>query len=541
VTPLLLAWALLFGGLPSFPAARGATAAPLIYTLRVPAPESHRAEVEVLVPTEGRATVELMMATWSPGYYRVADHARQVQSFSAQTEDGRPLALVQPAPNRWRIETGGARSVRVSYTLLCEGNTVVDNTVLPEYGLFNGPATFVTLAEKGPRPAEIRLELPAAWPASASSLDPAPGGLPNRYLAPNFDVLADSPLAAGTLRIHELKVGGSLHQLVDFGHESLLGGWDGAAALRKLRPIVEEHRRFMGRLPFHKYAFLNLFRNGRGGLEHLNSTLLTSTDGKPPSLRWLHYVSHEYFHAFNVKRLRPVELGPFDYERPPSTTSLWFSEGVTSYFAELAVVRAGVSTPEEFLRSLSNPIRALQTAPGRRIQTLNASSLEVWTNSTSGIGVDAAHLVSYYDKGHVLGFLLEARIQRATGGSKTFGDAFLLAYRRYSGAKGFTAAELEATISEVAGTDLRAFFHHALETTEELDYGEALDWFGLRFAVTHQAGSGKTGGAPPASGAAQGAGKAASLEPWTLEVRPDATAQQRRRLERWLRRSVPSP
>jgi predicted metalloprotease with PDZ domain len=152
--------------------------------------------------------------------------------------------------------------------------------------------------------------------------------------------------------------------------------------------------------------------------------------------------------------------------------------------------------------------------------------------------------VSYYDKGHILGFLLEARIQRATNGAKNFGDAFLLAYRRYSGAKGFTADQLEATISEVAGTDLRAFFHRALETTEELDYGEALDWFGLRFTATPEPASTTNGGASPSAGKVPGAGDATApktLEPWTLEVRPDATPQQRQRLERWLRRSVPRP
>ena len=218
---------------------------------------------------------------------------------------------------------------------------------------------------------------------------------------------------------------------------------------------------------------------------------------------WLSFAAHEYFHAFNVKRLRPVELGPFDYEESPRTSSLWLSEGVTSYFADLLVARAGLTKPGEYLASVSSAIGRLQSSPGRLLQTLEQSSIEVWSNSNSGVGA-APSTVSYYVKGQVVGFLLDARIRKATNGQRAFEDVMRLAYQRYGGERGFTPEEFRATAEEVAGVELEEWFRKALASTEELDYSEALEWFGLRFA-----GDGS----------------------WTLEILEDASESQRSHLQ----------
>jgi predicted metalloprotease with PDZ domain len=199
--------------------------------------------------------------------------------------------------------------------------------------------------------------------------------------------------------------------------------------------------------------------------------------------RWLDFISHEYCHAFNAKRLRPVELGPFDYEQEPRTPSLWITEGFTTYFGEMALVRARLMKPEQFLASMSKEIASVQGAPGRLVQTLEASSNDVWTSdSTSGIGGDPKTSVSYYTKGYVVAFLLDAKVRLSTGGARTLQDVIRLAYRRYGGARGFKPEEFRGTASEVTGTDLEPWFHRAIASVEELDYDEALDWYGLRFA-----------------------------------------------------------
>ncbi len=389
---------------------------PLVYTVRFPAPETHLAEVEVAIPTSKRATIELMLPVWSPGFYRVEDYASRVQSLSARTSDGQALTVEQAQKNRWRIATNGAARVIVSYKLLCNGRSVTTNWVSKDLLVVNGAAAFITLVERARRPHEVRLELPPQWKRAMSALEAAPNGQPNHFRAPDYDTLVDAPIVAGALSVHEFEVEGSKHQLVDAGD---FKKWDGERGAQDLEKIVRETRRYWGLLPFKRYVFLNVFRQGGGGLEHGNSTLLTSSPNMTtPTLRWLSFVSHEYFHAFNVKRLRPIELTAFDYERPPTTGSLWISEGLTTYCADLVVARAGLCNIQEFLSMLSANISSLQNSPGRLKQTLEQASLDVWNSGTSGVGRDRNNLVSYYVKGPVAGFLLDAKIQRVTSGKK---------------------------------------------------------------------------------------------------------------------------
>lgn len=493
----------------SVPCARGADAPePIVYTVRFPEARDHRAQVEAIVPTGGRPSIELVMAVWSPGYYRVEDYAARVQELSAREPDGAPLAVEPATKNRWRITAkAGVPKIIVSYRLVCDRRSVTLNWVAPDLIVLNGAAAFPTLT--GPdgrnRPHEVRLELPRGCPQSATAMPAAPDGEPHHYRAADYDTLVDSPIVAGALSIHEFAVEGSRHLLVDAAAPA---EWDGAQAARNLEKLVRETRRFWGFLPFERYLFLQVFGRGGGGLEHKDSTLLVAGSGRsaadPASPRWLGFVSHEYFHAFNVKRLRPVELGPFDYENPPRTRTLWIAEGLTTYCGELIIARAGLITPAQYLGALSSSIGQLQNARGRLVQSLEEASLDVWGSGTSGVGRDPDTKLSYYVKGPVVGFLLDARIRRATGGARSLDDVMRLAYRRYAGERGFTPEQFRAAAEEVAGTDLAGWFRSAVSGTDELDYREALDWFGLRFAPNDD-----------------------PKKAWTLESRDDATEAQK--------------
>lgn len=486
---------------------------PIAYTLRAPQPATHVLQVDATVPTERRDSVDLMMAIWSPGYYRVEHYETRVRGFAARAADGTALRVTQPTPNRWRVYTAGRPSILIAYEVLSQERSVTLNWVDDTLAVLNGAPTFITLVERARRPHQVRLELAGLWKRSITSLAAAPGGAPNHYVARDYDELVDSPIVAGDLRLREFTVGGTRHVLASAGD---VGAFDDERAARDLAVIVEAQRRFWGTLPYERYVFLNLFRRAGGGLEHLNSTLLTSNAARLATPRaylgWLQFVSHEYFHAMNVKRLRPVELGPFDYERPPSTTSLWISEGLTSYYGELLVQRSGLSAAADFLATLSSHIARVQHAPGRLVQTLEQSSLDVWSGGVSGIGRDSMTTVSYYEKGPVVGFLLDARIRRVTNGRRSLDDVMRLAFTRHSGERGFTAAEFQRAAEEVAETSLAAFFRQTLASTEELDFSEALDWFGLQFTT----------------------GEARAAGTWTLAVRPNATAEQQAHLRAWL-------
>jgi alpha-galactosidase len=474
-----------------------------VYTVRFPSLEEHVATIEASLPTPGTPSVEVMLPIWSPGYYRVEDYAAQVRDLSARGPDGRVLPVERIPPNRWRVDTDGASRVTLTYSLLCTRYFVTTNWVSPELGVLNGPATFITLVADETRPQEVVVEPPPPWHDVATGLDEVADGLPHHYRAESYEALLDAPIVAGNLATHAFEVERVPHYLVDAGAP---GGWDGEKVARHLRRIVQQTVPLWGELPYRKYVFLNVFWRGGGGLEHATSTLLTTNPDRVLTgngyRSWLSFAAHEYVHALNVKRLRPVELGPFDYEEPPRTPSLWLAEGVTSYLADLAVARAGLAGREGFLSSMSGAIRELQESPGRLLQTVEQSSLDVWTNSNSGVGA-AASTVSYYVKGQVLGFLLDARVRAASGERRSLDDVMRVAYERHGGERGYTPEEFRAVATEMAGEDLTDWFRKALASTGELDYAEALDRFGLRFSDD---GS------------------------WGLEVRPDVTPEQTARL-----------
>src|SRR5262249_29295075 len=274
------------------------------------------------------------------------------------------------------------------YQVACASRSVTGNWVGKDLLILNGGPAFMTRAEKVRRPHEVRLELPDTWKSSATGLAGHARGKAHHHVAPDYDALVDSPIMAGNLAVADFDVGGSKHSVVAGGDTTL---WDGKRAADDLKKIVEENQRFWGTLPFKKYAFLFSVRDkgaGGGGLEHANSALMMSsaTRGAAPNLAWLRFVSHEYFHAFNVKRLRPVELGPFDYEKEPRTSGLWVAEGLTTYYGDLLVARAGFCDSKAYFARVSSHIDRLQKSPGRLVQPPNEPPLSRWSASSSGSG-----------------------------------------------------------------------------------------------------------------------------------------------------------
>jgi predicted metalloprotease with PDZ domain len=454
--------------------------APIYYTVRIPAPQTHYVEVEARIPTGAHLRVELMMAVWTP--YVIREYAKNLEAVAARTEDGRPLTIEKSRKNRWRIETGGADPAIVSYRVYCHAMGVQDNWVDDEFALLNGAPTFLTLADRAARPHDVRIVLPSAWKITATGMPPAPGE-PHHYRAPDYETLVDSPIVAGNPAVHEFAVEGKPHYLVDVGED---GVFDGDRAAGDLARIVREDSKVWGGLPYDKYLFLNMLTGAGGGMEHSNSTALMSdrwnTRTHRNYLRWLDLASHEFFHTWNVKRLRPAELTPGEYETEPYTASLGIAEGFTSYYGPLIVRRAGLSTEDELLASLSRTIRELQTTPGRLVESLSLSSFDTWIKFYHPDENSRSTAISYYTKGAVAGFLLDARVRTASHGAKTLDDVMRLALARNPAPGGYTPAAFRAAASEAAGTDLSAWFAQVFDSTAELDYREALDWFGLRFA-----------------------------------------------------------
>jgi predicted metalloprotease with PDZ domain len=456
---------------------------PIIYTLRFPAPATHYVEVEALVPADGREHIELMLAAWTPGSYLIREYARHVERVEARTTEGGGLRVEKTRKNRWRIECGGAPAIVVRYRVYGREMTVRTNFISEEFALLNGAPTFLTIADALARPHEVRIQMPDCWRESVTQLR-AGGTEPHHYRAADYEALVDAPIVLGNPALYAFEVDGLEHVLANVGES---GVWDGARSARDLEAIVREQLAFWGGAPYDRYVFLNLITEASGGLEHLASTVLMTSRWKSRNrkgyLEWLGLASHELFHAWNVKRLRPVELGPFDYEAENHTRGLWVAEGITTYYGDLVVHRAGLSTQQEYLDQISGEIQELQTTPGRLVQSLEDASFDAWIKHYRPDENSPNTAASYYTKGAVVAFLLDIEIQRASEGVRTLDDVMRTAYGRYARDRGYSGPEFRALVSEVAGADLDPWISRAVESTEELEYAPALEWLGLRFRV----------------------------------------------------------
>ena len=462
------------------PGLRGQALDPIRYTLRFPAPHTHYVEVEAAVPTGGRPQVEVYMATWTPGSYLIREYERQVEAVTA-TAGGRAVAVDKSTKNRWRVTTGGAASVTLRYKVYSREMTVRNNWVESGFAMINGAPTFLTLVERAARPHEVRIELPAGWKGVQTALMPIAGSA-NAFRADDFDTIVDSPMVIGNPLTREFTVDGKKHVLVFEGDTAFIDADRAAADVQK---IVQAGRNVMGSLPYPHYYFITMVTESSGALEHKNSYLgMTgryATRTRGAYLGWLGTLAHEYFHNWNVKRLRPIELGPFDYENENYVKTLWVAEGFTDYYADILPRRAAITSSEEFLNGISGQIEQVQVTPGRLVTPVNMASFDTWIKQYRPDENTSNMSVNYYPKGAVIAFLLDAKIRKATNGARTLDTGMQWAMQRYSGEKGYTPAQFYAVMSEAAGTDLKDWFAKTAESTEELDYTEALDYYGLRF------------------------------------------------------------
>ena len=453
---------------------------PIRYTLRFPAPHTHYVEVEAAIPTGGRPEVEVYMATWTPGSYLIREYERQVEAVTASTGT-RAVNVAKSTKNRWKIATAGAANVTLRYKVYSREMTVRNNWVESAFAMLNGAPTFITLVERAARPHEVRIELPAAWKRVETALEPVAGAA-NTFRAPDFDTIIDSPIIIGNPVTREFIVDGKKHTVVFEGDTAMIDADRVAADVQK---IVNQGKAVMGSLPYPHYHFMTMVTEASGALEHKNSYLgMTNrfaTRTRGAYLGFIGTLAHEYFHNWNVKRLRPVELGPFDYENENYVKTLWVAEGFTDYYADILNKRAGIETTDEYLNALSNQIEQVQTIPGRLVTPVNMASFDTWIKQYRPDENTANMSINYYPKGAVIAFLLDAKIRNATNGARSLDTGMQWAMQRYSGDKGYTPDQFYAVMSEAAGTDLKGWFAKTAESTEELDYTEALEYFGLRF------------------------------------------------------------
>ncbi len=425
------------------------------------------------LPAEG--PIRLQMPAWSPGDYSIQNHAQYVSAFTAEDEAGSAIVVAHPDANTWLFTPGSAKSVVVTYALANSppGNFSENVRVDEKWAFYNGPATYLYVVGFKDTPAKLEIEPPVGWPKVVSALDTVVATPPTvAFKAPDYDTLADTPLVVGDAETRTFLVDGKSH-IIAFFHDH--AGSDYGAYTATFKSFIEQHRKVMGPLPYSRYVFY-IDVNGPGGaLEHLNGTRLGL--GKNQSAKAAaSMASHEFFHLWNVKRLRPAVLGPFDYVKPPSTANLWFCEGVTSYYGDLALVRAKISSPRDYVAGLSQKITRLQRTPARETITLDESSRKVFqARGSSGFGG-----LDYYLKGELVGLCLDLKIRGLTRGSATLDHVMRYMLEKYGLPKsGFPEDAIREACIAIGGDSMGAEYDIMCRTTDELPYEECLAAVGL--------------------------------------------------------------
>jgi predicted metalloprotease with PDZ domain len=449
------------------------------FTVSMSKPWTHLLEVEMRVRQQNApAQVEIVLPVWTPGSYLVRDYARHVQDFAAKDASGNNLAWEKINKNTWRINTNNAREIVVNYQVYSNELTVRTNELNDRHAFFTPAALLMHPRGFINAPSTIRIVPYQNWKV-ATGLDPVDGQA-NTFRAENFDILYDAPFEVADFEETTFEVNGIPHRIVMSGG----GNYD----LEKLRQdfpkiVTTTAAIFGGELPYKRYLFITNTRGG-GGLEHLNSTALQWNRFGFNGARYIGYltlVAHEFFHLWNVKRIRPDVLGPFDYERENYTKLLWVAEGATSYYENIIMRRAGFISDDKYLQDRAAQIADLQRRPGRFQTSVEEASWDAWIKYYRQDENSINNQISYYDKGEIVSMMLDLEIRRATNGAKSLDDVFLTLWNDFAKQnKNFTPADYQRVSELHAGKSLADFFRKYVTGREEIDYNAVFTDYGLR-------------------------------------------------------------
>ncbi len=449
------------------------------YTVSMSKPWTHLLEVEMHVKwTQMSEKAELKMPVWTPGSYLIREYARQVQDFTVKSAAGADLAWQKTNKNTWQIDTKGSKEIFATYRVYADELTVRTNELNDEHGFWNNAATLMFVKDQINAASTVKVTPYGNW-RIATGLPPIEGQA-NTFHAENFDVLYDSPFEVSDFKEVSFTVEGKPHRIVFSGE----GNYDMKQCAADVAKIVEEAYKIFGELPYNDYTFIVNLRGG-GGLEHLNSTALQfNRFGFKPKSRYdgfLGLVAHEYFHAFNVKRIRPDALGPFDYENENYTRLLWVAEGGTEYYAGVLRQRAGLITDNQYLSSKAASIGQLQERPGRFETSLEDASFDAWIKYYRQDENAVNNQISYYDKGEIVNMMLDITIRTASNGAKSEDDVMRYLYKEfYKKGKNYTPADFQKAAELAAGKRLDDFFTKYVRGTVEIDYAGIVSGIGLQ-------------------------------------------------------------
>jgi predicted metalloprotease with PDZ domain len=464
------------------------------YRLSIPEPENHLLEVELVVADWQESSIDLKLPVWTPGSYLVREYARHLQDFEATNATGQHLKWQKISKNHWQVQCANSdransdhpnnSPIKIRYRIFCNELTVRTNHIDRTHAFLTGAAVFMYVAECQQQSYTVEIDaLKENWQIATA----LPKVANNTFYAKDFDILVDSPLEIGLHDRYEFTVLDKPHSFVVWGEHNA----DMQRIVKDTAAIVAVEAEIFGGLPYDRYDFILHASNGFGGLEHKNSTVLLYNRlgfrKEESYLQFMNLVAHEFFHTWNVKRIRPKALEQFDYDNENYTSSLWFSEGTTSYYDQIFPLRAGLYNAKHYLKLVSKAITRLQTTFGRKVQSLYESSFDTWIKLYRPDANTHNNQISYYLKGELVSLLLDLLIRTKTNNLRSLDRVMQIMWERFGKDEiGFSEAELHEVIETVAGVDLSTFWNDYLYGTKELDYNYYLEPFGIELRTSRQ-------------------------------------------------------
>ncbi len=424
------------------------------------------------------SVTELTMPNWTPGSYLIRDYAANVNSISAVSADGTPLSLQKVSKDRWQVDTGQTNTLIVNYEVFTPEINVSTSWASREFSLINGASVFLyTEQTRGlPQLVEVVSD-PSRGQVFSAMENTADGGV---FRAENYDELVDNPVAVARAPVYRFAHDSQDYVLLNVGENEF---WDGAQAAQDVEKIVAETQSFWGVNPLKRtYWFMNFAVEGKGGLEHDQSTVVMTgrrqMRDRKDYVKWLGTIAHEFFHVWNVRHMRPLELAQYDYQNEQYTSELWLAEGLTSYYDNLLLSRAGLITPKEYMELLAKDIHQLETTPGRLLQPVTEASMDAWIRHYQPNPNTLNSTISYYIKGAVIGFVLDTYLRKNSKGRHDLDEVMRKMYSVYSKSP-YDSEAFEKVVAEVGGAEAGQMLRTLTTTTSDPDVDTALDWYGL--------------------------------------------------------------
>jgi predicted metalloprotease with PDZ domain len=473
------------------------TASPSItYVLSMPEPQTHYFEVELQLKNSATATnakkngyVDIKMPVWTPGSYLIREYAKNVEAFTAtSTGTDKIVPSEKIRKNTWRVYTA-EDNLTIRYRVYANELTVRTSFIDIDHGYVTPASMFMYHDALKNQPHRVIVQPYKDWKTVTTALEPVSSteGRSSGYTyeAPDYDLLVDSPIEIGNQRTFGFTASNVPHTVAMFGDVY----YDEQRLAADYKRVCEAAATVVGEHPCKQYTFIvHHIPQGGGGLEHLNSTTLetyrTAYSTETNYKNFLTLVAHEYFHLWNVKRIRPVALGPFDYENENYTHMLWLSEGCTSFYEDNILRRAGFHTPEAYLTIVANDIGTIENQPGVRVQSAAESSWDAWIKGYRPNENSTNTTISYYSKGSVLGTLLNLSILAGTNGERSMDDLMRYLYTEYykKQKRGFTDEEFRKAAEQIAGRKLDDFFTIAVNSANPINYNAYFEPVGLQLA-----------------------------------------------------------